>query len=155
MGSAEFAQRLPEMVIETARQITDLPVDVLKAEFPADLKYEKDPDHLSEYCRQLDKAAQVPWVILSAGVDYDTFKLQVKLACKAGASGFLGGRAIWQEALNTRDQASRNRYFQEVAAGRMQELGNIAQEHGRSWYDKLGLHAGDLTDVREDWYKRY
>ncbi|MEI6186312.1 MAG: tagatose 1,6-diphosphate aldolase, partial [Dehalococcoidia bacterium] len=96
LDSAAFARSLPQMVIETARQITALPIDVLKAEFPADLKYEQDADRLAGYCRQLDQASAVPWVILSAGVDYDTFKQEVTIACQAGASGFLGGRAIWQ-----------------------------------------------------------
>ncbi len=35
----EFARVKPQLVVETAKQITSLPVDVLKAEFPADLKY--------------------------------------------------------------------------------------------------------------------
>ena len=69
LDSAAFASSLPQMVIETARQITALPIDVLKAEFPADLKYEQDADRLAGYCRQLDQASAVPWVILSAGVD--------------------------------------------------------------------------------------
>lgn len=74
MDSQEFAYRLPEMVIQTASEITALPVDVLKAEFPADMKYEKDVARMTEHCRQLDAASATPWVILSAGVDYETFK---------------------------------------------------------------------------------
>jgi tagatose 1,6-diphosphate aldolase len=155
MDSVEFARRLPEMVIETARQITALPVDVLKAEFPADVKYEKDTLRLSGYCRQLDAASESPWVILSAGVDYDTFKQQVKLACEAGASGFLGGRAIWQEALDFTDTADRYKYFQDVAAVRLQELGSIAGQHARSWHDKWGLSPDRLADINGEWYKRY
>ncbi len=155
MDSTEFARSLPKMVIETARQITALQVDVLKAEFPADVKYEKDPGKLAEYCRQLDAASLSPWVILSAGVNYDTFKQQVRLACEAGASGFLGGRAIWQEALDLKDNADRYSYFQEVAAARLRELGNIAGQYARSWYDKWGLSPDRLAEIDEDWYKRY
>ena len=62
--SPEYADRKPGLVIETARQITALPIDVLKAEFPANLKYETDEAKLLELCKQLDEASKVPWVIL-------------------------------------------------------------------------------------------
>jgi len=51
----DFAKVKPRLVVETARQITALPIDVLKAEFPADLEYEKDKAlsliHISEPTR--------------------------------------------------------------------------------------------------------
>ncbi len=155
MDSAEFAERLPEMVVETARQITALPVDVLKAEFPADMKYEKDEAQMAEYCRELDLASQAPWVILSAGVDYDMFKKQVSIACIAGASGFLGGRAIWQEAMDIIKREKRIEFFKDVAAKRLQELSAIAQRSGRPWYSKLGLEATGLAEIGQDWYREY
>jgi len=155
MDSAEFARNLPQMVIETARQITALPIDVLKAEFPADLKYERDTDKLAGYCRQLDQASSVPWVILSAGVDYDTFKQQVTIACQAGASGFLGGRAIWQEATEIDSRDSRIAFLSEVAVKRMKELVEIAGRYGRPWYSKFGLSEEKLADTDAGWYRRY
>ena len=50
-------------------------------------------------CRQLNDAAGMPWVILSAGVDIEEFLVQVDLAVEAGASGFLCGRASWKDAI--------------------------------------------------------
>ena len=155
MNSTEFAERLPEMVIETARQITALPVDVLKAEFPADMNYEKDVSKLMDYCRQLDSASCIPWVILSAGVDYETFKKEVTIACKAGASGFLGGRAIWQEAMEMTNRDNRIEFFRHIAVKRLEELSAIAENSGRPWYEKLGLKGLRLTEIRQDWYSRY
>lgn len=155
MDSAEFARNLPQMVIETARQITALPIDVLKAEFPADMKYDQDTVKLAGYCRQLDGASSVPWVILSAGVDFDTFKQQVTIACQAGASGFLGGRAIWQEATEMASRDSRINFLSGIAAKRMQELGEVAARYARPWYGKFGLSAEKLADTDADWYRRY
>lgn len=155
IDSKEFAQRLPEMVIETARQITALPIDVLKAEFPADMAYEKDTVKLIQYCRELDAASRVPWVILSAGVDYPTFKEEVTIACKAGASGFLGGRAIWQEAMEMGEREKRVDLFNKVAAQRLKELAQIAEQSARPWYDKLGLKARSLISIGENWYRNY
>lgn len=155
MDGREFAERLPEMVIETARQITELPVDVLKAEFPADMTYEKDEANMAEYCRELDNATRVPWVILSAGVDYDMFKKQVSIACTAGASGFLGGRAIWQEGIDIMKREKRNEFLRDVAAKRLQELSAIANRSARPWYAKLGLEAEALAEIGQDWYREY
>jgi tagatose 1,6-diphosphate aldolase len=155
MDSEEFAYRLPEMVIDTAREITALPIDVLKAEFPADMKREKNAARLEGYCRQLDAASKTPWVILSAGVDYETFKEEVTIACKAGASGFLGGRAIWQEAMEIPNRDKRIEFFKSVAGARLQELSGIAEKCGRPWFEKLGLKASELAEVDQDWYGRY
>jgi tagatose 1,6-diphosphate aldolase len=155
MDSAEFAKKLPEMVIETARQITVLPVDVLKAEFPADLKYEKEVSKLLKHCKDLDAATKIPWVILSAGVDYDTFKKQVTIACKAGASGFLGGRAVWQEAMEIKDRSDRSEFFRTVATRRLTDLALIAERTGRPWHEKLGLEYRRLARPGSNWYTKY
>ncbi len=152
---AQFALKKPELVIETARQITAIPIDVLKAEFPANLDYEKDEGKLLEMCRQLDKASSVPWVILSAGVDYEIFYKQVEIACRAGASGFLGGRAIWQEAMYIKDTSERGRYLRTVAVDRLKKLTDIATKYATPWYRKLGLEAYQLVSVSEDWYQIY
>ena len=45
--------------------------------------------------------------LLSAGADYKTFNRQVEIACKAGASGFLAGRALWQEGVQISSRKER------------------------------------------------
>ncbi|MBM4447256.1 MAG: tagatose 1,6-diphosphate aldolase [Chloroflexi bacterium] len=154
-GTSQFAARKPSLVIETARQITSLPIDVLKAEFPADLKYETDRARLIDFCQQLDKASQVPWVILSAGVDYETFRKEVEIACQAGASGFLGGRAIWQEAIHFADKKERIKFLSTIVAGRLKELAEIAKKYAVPWYHKLGIKGHELVTIQENWYLNY
>lgn len=151
----ELAARKPELVIRTAEQVTALPIDVLKAEFPADPGTERDRGLLLELCRRLDAASRVPWVLLSAGVDFEVFCQQVELACQAGASGFLGGRAIWQEAVHLGDRAQRLTYLSTTAADRMKRLSEIAAKYGAPWYRKLGLSANELSRVAEGWYSTY
>lgn len=153
--SLDFVARKPDMVIATARQVTSLPIDVLKAEFPADMKLERDKSRLLKFCQQLDEASKVPWVILSAGVDYDTFREEVKIACKAGASGFLGGRAIWQEAIHFTDKKERVKFLSTTAADRLKELAEIATKYAVPWYRKFGLGANNLALIQENWYKNY
>ena len=154
-GTPEFAARKPNLVTETAHQITSLPIDVLKAEFPADLKYERDKAKLLQFCHQLNEASQVPWVILSAGVDYDTFRKEVEIACQAGASGFLGGRAIWQEAIHFRDKKERIKFLSTTVADRLKELAEIAAKYAVPWYRKLGIKANELAVIPENWYMNY
>jgi len=150
-----FASLKEQLVIKTARDITALPIDVLKAEFPADLGYKKDKPELIELCHQLDMASQVPWVILSAGVDFDLFYQQVEIASQAGASGFLGGRAIWQEAMYIDDARDRVHYLSTVGADRLKKLTEIANKYAVPWYKKLGVSAQELAQTSERWYKEY
>lgn len=151
----QFANRKPRLVIETAQQVTNLPINILKAEFPADLQYENDEGKLLELCQQLNEASRVPWVILSAGVDYGVFVKEVEIACRAGASGFLGGRAIWQEAMHIEEASQRVKYLETTVADRLKELADIAAKYATPWYRKLSLKPGNLTDVAENWYQTY
>jgi len=153
--SGEYAAKKSELVIETARQMTALPIDVLKSEFPADVKYEMNRSKLLELCQRLDQASSVPWVILSAGVDYEQFRQQVEIACRAGASGFLGGRAIWQDALKIHDRKERTKFLKTTVAERLKELGEIATKYAKPWYRKMSLEAHELTPVSENWRTTY
>jgi tagatose 1,6-diphosphate aldolase len=154
-SSKTFAERKPELVIETARQITALPIDVLKAEFPVDIRFEQNEGELLRFCQELNQASRLPWVLLSAGVDFDSFKKQVEIACKAGASGFLAGRALWQEGTQIRSRKERMNFFRNTAAPRLQELAEIADSYGKAWYSRLGGENGRFTPPAEGWYRSY
>jgi tagatose 1,6-diphosphate aldolase len=154
-SSEKFAEIKPGLVIETARQITTLPIDVLKAEFPADIKFEQDEGKLLRFCRELNQASRLPWVLLSAGVDFNSFQKQVEIACKAGASGFLAGRALWQEGAQIRSREERMNFFQNTAAQRLKKLAEIADSYGKPWYSRLGAENGKFAPVAEGWYRSY
>jgi len=151
----EFARIQPDIVIETARQITALPIDIFKTEFPTSPLYEPDEDRLLELCRELDRASRVPWVILSAGVDYELFRKEVEIACRAGASGFLGGRALWQEATSAGPRKEHQRFLETVGAGRAKELTALADSYGTPWYAKMGLDRERLGTIEQGWYEAY
>ena len=151
----EFARHKPEIVIETAREMSALPIDVLKAEFPADLCYTRDRTELLELCRRLDSASLVPWVILSAGVDFDAFYQQVEIACQTGASGFLGGRALWQEAMDITDARKRTEFLSTIGIDRMKRLSEIASKYAAPWYRKHGVSPAELAPISEGWFQSY
>ena len=100
-------------------------------------------------------SSQVPWVVLSAGVDFELFYQEVEIACQAGASGFLGGRAIWQEAMYIDDAQERAKYLSTVGADRLNRLTEIANKYAVPWYKKLGLSSHELADALEGWYREY
>lgn len=155
VGKAEanpqnFARIKPRLVIETAKQITAFPIDVLKSEFPSDLEYEKDKGRLLDFCHQLNEASQVPWVILSAGVNFELFYQEVEIACQAGASGFLAGRALWQEATQISSRKKRMAFLENTVIGRLQSLTELANTYGTPWYTKL-----KASEVNENWYRAY
>lgn len=141
---ATFAKTKPDLVVKTAAELTkpEYAVDVLKAEFPLDLKYAEelgqDP---VEACRRLDEVSETPWVVLSAGVGFPEFSENVRYAAESGASGFLGGRAIWQEAVGRKDI---DEFLATTGVSRLNELAGIVRETARPWYMK---YVGSLSDV--------
>ena len=151
----EFAASREQLVVQTARDMSALPIDVLKAEFPADLHYRKDESELIGICHQLDRSSQVPWVILSAGADFEVFCRQVEIACRAGASGFLGGRAVWQEAMDIDHAQERVKYLSTVGVDRLKRLTEIASKYAVPWYKKYGVSAQELACISERWYQQY
>ena len=151
----EFARKKPDLVFETARQLTVLPIDVFKAEFPADIRYEKDRVKLEAYCRELSRVSQIPWVLLSAGIGYEQFKIQVEIACKSGASGFMAGRALWQEATRSRTAAERTAFLQETTVSRFKEIADIADKYASPWWEVFATKGGEPGMVSEEWYRNY
>ncbi|MFN8373927.1 MAG: tagatose 1,6-diphosphate aldolase [Anaerolineae bacterium] len=132
--SAEFAQTRPEVVRETAERLSKTGADILKMEFPVDAAFDSDMRSWEAACTAVSKASVVPWVLLSAGVDFETFAEQTRIACQSGASGFLAGRAIWKEAV-TMSHTERVQFLAEKGTERLYRLSKIALENARPWTD--------------------
>jgi tagatose 1,6-diphosphate aldolase len=125
------------IVIETARRLTAIPgVDLLKAEFPLDIAAVPDEAEWLAACQELTEASRVPWVLLSAGADFDTYLLQVVAATRAGASGVAVGRAVWQEATD-RPPADRVEFLATVARQRMERVAALCQALAQPWFSKV------------------
>ncbi|HEY8416669.1 MAG TPA: tagatose 1,6-diphosphate aldolase [Limnochordales bacterium] len=149
-----FAREKPDLVVETARHFSEFAVDLLKMEFPLHPKAGDDPGLWREACQRLDEACRVPWALLSAGVDFDTYCRQLEAACRAGASGFVAGRAIWREAVEIIDEGARQEFLSRTMPARIQQLSAIAAAYGRPWWARAS-HAYSAADAPPDWYARY
>lgn len=119
-----------QKVIQSAIRADELGADILKLEFPTD---SSDVAHWQSACETLTQRLSRPWVLLSAGVDFETFCQQVDVACKAGACGFIVGRAVWGEAATLANHDERLKWLRSVGVERIQRLSDIAQHHASSW----------------------
>ena len=147
-------ERKPKTVIDSAMYLSRY-CDVYKAEFPGTLGVESDTQ-LMDNLKKLNDACVKPWVLLSAGVDYDKYKKQVEMAMKAGASGILGGRAFWKEFFTYPTPSDRQKFAETECARRVKETDAIVKT-GTPWFAKYGLTTEELHGVRatEGWNARY
>ena len=140
------------VVVETARRLTALGGDVLKAEFPYDPGV-TDEGRWREACAELDGASRVPWVLLSGGVDDATFEAQVRVACETGASGVLVGRSVWAEAA-TLAPSERDGFLRTTGRTRLARLVDLVDEVGRPWDARPGPLV-PTPDPGDGWYRGY
>ena len=140
------------VVIETARRLTAIGGDILKAEFPYDPTV-TDRARWADACAELDAASAVPWVLLSGGVDERTFEAQVLTACEAGSSGVLVGRSVWAEAA-TLEPVARDGFLATTGRDRLRRLAELVDGAGRPWHARPGRLTTAMTPG-ESWYRGY
>jgi tagatose 1,6-diphosphate aldolase len=107
----EFQGRKEDLVVDGAVLLQECGAKVLKLEYPGS----------ASGCRRVTDALDVPWAVLSAGVDHDAFCDQLHDAVDGGADGFIAGRSVWKEAVGL-PAAERRRFLDGVARRRMDEL---------------------------------
>jgi tagatose 1,6-diphosphate aldolase len=73
------------------------------------------------------------------------------VACKAGASGFVAGRAIWKEAAPLKG-LDRIDFLSKIGRERMNQLAEIVNQSARPW--KKAVH-GETTLVEKGWINNY
>jgi tagatose-1,6-bisphosphate aldolase len=139
-------------VVETARRLTALGGDILKAEFPYDVSV-TDEAAWADACAELDAASGVPWVLLSGGVDDATFERQVAVACRAGASGVLVGRSVWAPSA-TLAPAERDAWLETEGRRRLERLVRLVDEQGRPWHGRPNA-VTSAPAPGDGWYRDY
>jgi len=101
----EMKSKKPDLVIQSVLDFADsrYGVDLFKLESPipaSDIQSANNENAkaVQSLFNALGEAAGRPWVMLSAGANKDDFRDILTHAYKAGASGYLAGRAIWLDA---------------------------------------------------------
>jgi tagatose-1,6-bisphosphate aldolase len=122
-GEELSAQAREDAIIETARALNDLDIDLLKLEYPGS----------PEGCRRLAGILDRPWAVLSAGVPFDHFTEIIQIATdEGGASGFIAGRSVWREVVSLTGP-HREEFLTSVALPRLERLIDVAATRARPW----------------------
>lgn len=146
-----YAKRKVQNIIDSARALGPI-ADILKLEFPGDINT-LSASEIQENLHRLNETAIRPWVLLSAGVDFDLFEKQVELAMKAGCSGIMAGRAIFKEWFLQNSAEESARFSESVGLPRFSKLCNIVEHHATGWQDRLGIGDQELKDAVDPmWY---
>lgn len=106
-----FAAVREDLIVEGAAFLQECGSKVLKLEYPGS----------ASACRRVTDAIDVPWAVLSAGVDHESFCEQLRAAMAGGAEGFIAGRSLWKEAVG-RPAPERRHFLDGVARNRLEEL---------------------------------
>jgi tagatose-1,6-bisphosphate aldolase len=131
---------LAALVVEGASRLASLGPDVLKLQYPGSLAA----------CRLLDEACgpEIPWVLLGGGADAKTLAGRIEDACRAGASGFVVGRTLWDAAL-VADADESERALEGLSVPMLERLAATARRHGRPWRDRVG----PVESPQLGWYR--
>lgn len=136
-------------MLTAVEKFNGMHVDLYKLEFPMNIKETQDESKWLSSCQKITAVVQAPWALLSAGVDFETFIKQTEIACRAGASGVIAGRAIWKEALELQGEQKKE-FLTNIAPSRMHELAKICNQSAKPWTDYY-----QVPDLGEQWYLNY
>ena len=75
-------------------------------------------------------AGEIPWAVLSAGVDHETFLGQVVIALDNGASGVIAGRSLWKDCVSL-DRDKQQHLLATKAVARLAEIQAVLARHPR------------------------
>ncbi|EOG9514243.1 sulfofructosephosphate aldolase [Salmonella enterica] len=112
-----------QAIIDAAKELGDSGADLYKVEMPLYGKGARSD--LLTASQRLNGHINMPWVILSSGVDEKLFPRAVRVAMETGASGFLAGRAVWSSVIGLPDTEL---MLRDVSAPKLQRLGEIVDE---------------------------
>lgn len=107
-----YTAAFPGLVADSARLSAECGAKVLKLQYPGSAKASASVTEAS---------AGVPWAVLSAGVDHETFIKQVEIAVANGAGGAMAGRSLWKDSLAVSAEI-REQLLTTRALPRLQEL---------------------------------
>ncbi|WP_062221416.1 tagatose-bisphosphate aldolase [Aureimonas sp. D3] len=114
-----YKAKIPELIQGGTRICLDLGSKVLKLPYPGS----------PESCVAVTAmSGDVPWAVLSAGVDHETFLGQVDIAMANGASGVIAGRSLWKDCISL-DRAETRRRLETIAVPRLREIQAVIARH--------------------------
>lgn len=152
-SSVEYAKVKPRKVIEAMKVFSDarFNIDVLKVEVPVNVKYVEgfaegevvySREEAAKYFAEQDKATNLPYIYLSAGVSAKLFQETLVFAHKSGAdfNGVLCGRATWAgsvEAYIKNGETAAREWLRTTGFNNIDELNKVLQKTATSWKERV------------------
>ncbi len=146
----EHRTKNPELVLDSVRAFAapEFGIDVFKLESPLPAETVPDPDGegaaaVQDLFDEMGRLAGRPWVMLSAGAGKNAFRRVLTYAYRAGASGYLAGRAIWWDAFQAfPDLGAMRTDLRSAGLAYMETLNELTDASAVPWHSHP-VFAGD------------
>lgn len=123
----DLTNALPALIEGGVQMSLDCGAKLLKVPYPGS----------AASCAAINRmTGDVPWTILSAGVDHSTFLDQVRTAVAEGAIGVIAGRALWKDCISLDRNVTRERLTR-LAVPRLEEIHAVVREGRRAFTEAL------------------
>lgn len=114
----DYKAAAPELVARAAAIARECGAQMMKLQYPGSL----------EACAAVTATlGDIPWAVLSGGVDHANFIEHLRTALKGGASGAIVGRSLWKDCL-LGDRAATAQRLREVAVPRLRDVQAVLAE---------------------------
>jgi len=105
----------PSLILDAAKTAMINGAKVLKLQYPGS----------AEGCAKVSQALKdIPWALLSDGVDHETYLKQLKIAIENGASGAIAGRALWKDCVSL-DAGMRKSKLENLGIPRLTQIQSV------------------------------
>ncbi|ATA26503.1 tagatose-bisphosphate aldolase [Brenneria goodwinii] len=108
----EYERKIPQLIQEGCKACIECGSKVLKIPYPGT---EEACAKVTEIC------GDIPWAVLSAGVDHSTFLKQVDSSLRNGASGVIAGRSLWKDCISLDRNVSKEK-LSSIAVSRLRDI---------------------------------
>lgn len=114
-----YAAKIPSLIEGGSKLCLDAGSKVLKIPYPG----------TPQACANITAmCGDVPWAVLSAGVDHATFLGQVETSMANGASGVIAGRSLWKDCISL-DRSITKERLETIAVPRLREIQAVIARH--------------------------
>jgi len=114
-----YAAKIPSLIEGGSKLCLDAGSKVLKIPYPG----------TPQACANITAmCGDVPWAVLSAGVDHATFLGQVETSMANGASGVIAGRSLWKDCISLDRSVTKER-LETIAVPRLREIQAVIARH--------------------------
>ncbi|RLM13784.1 tagatose-bisphosphate aldolase [Gibbsiella quercinecans] len=115
----EFERKIPQLIQEGCKACIECGSKVLKIPYPGT---EEACAKVTEIC------GDIPWAVLSAGVDHSTFLKQVDISLRNGASGVIAGRSLWKDCISLDRNISKEK-LSSIAVSRLRDIQQLLAKY--------------------------